>query len=239
MWWAATRSLPNLKVSDKGPRPRTGAPSLRLWAAGGLGRLGQRCRVVGERVEIGDDVGALAAALDAGEGHVGAGNVAARIGDELVELVDGPIAALRLHRGGIVEARLRRLSTADHAIEVGADQVAPALGEGVAGRAFLGRVLAAADVGLGKQLLDRLLFFRLRGLAGRRLLRHPDLVAGLGRLHRREDGAGGDVDREHAETGAQDGSEDFVHFKGVHRLKARGGLGNYKRRPHWIAAVHK
>src|SRR5215813_11629652 len=134
MWWAATRSLPNLKVSDKGPRLRTGAPSLRLWAAGGLGRLGQGRGVVGERVEIGDDVGALAAALDAGKGHVGAGNKAARIGNELVELVDGPIAALRLHRGGIVEPRLRRLRTADHAIEVGPDQIAPALGEGVAGR---------------------------------------------------------------------------------------------------------
>src|SRR5262245_65264233 len=94
MWWAATRSLPNLKVSDKGPRPRTRAPSLRLRAAGGLGRLGQGRRVVGERVEIGDDVGALAAALDAGKGHVGAGNIAARIDHELVELVDGPIAEI-------------------------------------------------------------------------------------------------------------------------------------------------
>src|SRR5262245_62291874 len=112
MWWAATRSLPNLKVSDKGPRPRTGAPSLRLRAAGGLGRLGQRCRIVGKRIEIGDDVGPFAAALDAGEGHVGAGNIAARIGNELVEVVDGPIAALPLHRGGIVEPRLRRLRTA-------------------------------------------------------------------------------------------------------------------------------
>src|SRR5262249_59794922 len=131
MWWAATRSLPNLKVSDKAPRPRTGAPSLRLWAAGGLGRLGQRRRVVGERVEIGDEVGALAAALDAGERHVGAGNIAARIGNELAELVDGPIAALRLHRGGIVEPRLRRLRPADHGIPVGPDHVAPALGEAI------------------------------------------------------------------------------------------------------------
>src|SRR5262249_62355671 len=48
-----------------------------------------------------------------------------------------------------------------------------------------------------------------------------------------------DVDREHAETGAQDGTEDFVHFKGVHRLEARAeGQGNWKR-PRQIAAVHK
>src|SRR5262249_28369415 len=68
---------------------------------------------------------------------------------------------------------------------------------------------------------------------------HRDLVAGLGRLGGREDGAGGDVDREYAETGAQDGTEDFVHFKGVHRLKARAeGRGNWKR-PRQIAAVHK
>ena len=96
------------------------------------------------------------------------GIIALRIGDELVEVVDGPVAAHCLHRGRIVEAGLGRLRAADHAPEIGTDQVAAALVEGVAGRAFLGRVLAAADIGLGEQLLDRRLLPALAASPGPR-----------------------------------------------------------------------
>src|SRR4029453_5212179 len=105
-------------------------------------------------------------------------------------------ATLGLERGGIFEARLRCLRPAEHAPQIGANQVSSALVEGVAGLAFLGRVLAAAQVGLGKELLDRLLLLLLRWLAGRGLLRHDDLVAGFGGLSRREDGARGGCDPE-------------------------------------------
>src|SRR5437773_12521949 len=109
--------------------------SLRLRATSSLRRLGKRRRVVRQGVEIGDDVGAVAAARDTREGHVGAGNEAARIGDELIEILDGPVAALRLHGAGIVEAGLRCPLTADHAPQIRTNQVAPPLVEGKIGRA--------------------------------------------------------------------------------------------------------
>src|SRR5262249_61974868 len=86
---------------------------LRLRRALGLGRLGQRRGIVGQAVEIGDDVRPLAPARDTGEGHVGAWDRAPRIEDELAELVDRPVAALALERRRIVEARLRGLRPAD------------------------------------------------------------------------------------------------------------------------------
>src|SRR5213594_3214409 len=105
--------------------------SLRLRATSSLRRLGKRRRVVRQGVEIGDDVGA-----------VGAANEAARIGDELIEILDGPVAALRLHGAGIVEAGLRCPLTADHAPQIRTDQVAPPLVEGMAG--FSGAKMAPA-----------------------------------------------------------------------------------------------
>ena len=67
----------------------------------------------------------------------GARDVAARIGKELIELVQGPLAALGLHGGRIVEARLRRAGPADDAPEIGPDPVRAALFEGVAGLALI------------------------------------------------------------------------------------------------------
>src|SRR4051812_48606900 len=66
--------------------------------------LGQRQRMLGLLVEETDDVGALLVVLEAGKGHGGSRNIAARIGEEFVELIEGPLAAFGLHRSGEVEA---------------------------------------------------------------------------------------------------------------------------------------
>src|SRR5262245_37673831 len=212
---ALARSLPNLKVGA-GCGAGTGYASL-LRGRRSLGRLRQRRRGVRETVEIDEHVRPLALALNPGKGHVGPGNVSARIGDELVEVVDGPVAALRLHCGGIIEPGHRALRATDDTPEIGTHEIGSALGEVVAGRAFLGRVRPFLDAGFWEQLVDRDLRLRRLGGAARLLLRHHDVVARLGQLAWREDGAGGDVDAQHAETCAEDGTEDLVQFEGVHR----------------------
>src|SRR5262245_10870767 len=68
-----------------------------------LGGLGQGLRIVRQRVQISDHVGALAAARQAGEGHGRSGDKPLRIGQELVQVLDGPAAALALHRRRVVE----------------------------------------------------------------------------------------------------------------------------------------
>src|SRR5438132_8413287 len=62
------------------------------------GRPWQRRRAVGERVEVGEQVGPFARTRHTAEGHVGAGNHAPGIIDERVEVVDGPVAAFALQR---------------------------------------------------------------------------------------------------------------------------------------------
>src|SRR5450432_2740538 len=57
-----------------------------------LRRRRQRNRAIGKGVQIVDHVGALAVLRDAGKAHRGAGNKALGIGDELVEVVKGPLA---------------------------------------------------------------------------------------------------------------------------------------------------
>src|SRR3954453_2912118 len=54
----------------------------------------QRNRVIGQRVQVADHVGALAVLRDTGKAHRGAGNEALRVGNELVEVVKSPLAAL-------------------------------------------------------------------------------------------------------------------------------------------------
>src|SRR5262245_4161065 len=107
-------------------------------------------------MQIGDDVGTLAVLLDAGKAHRGARDEALRIGDELVEIVVGPGAALGLHRGGEIETAALALVVADDAKEVGTDAVGTVLLEGVAGLADLDGRLALLDGGGLQELLDRL-----------------------------------------------------------------------------------
>src|SRR5689334_11363249 len=94
----------------------------------------QRHRLVRQRRQISDHVGALAVLLDTGKAHRGARHKTLRIGDELVEIVEGPFAALGLHGSREVEAVLAlALLLVDGAIEVRADLVRASLLEGVAG----------------------------------------------------------------------------------------------------------
>ena len=176
-------------------------------------------------MQVGDYVGALLVVLDAGEGHGGAGDIAARVGQELVELVIGPAAALGLHRRGEVEAAAFPALAADDVPEIGPDSVRAALGEGVAGFALLGGRLALVDGGFGQALRQRHFFRRGGGLLPARLGFHGDDVAGFGRLFGGENGASGDVERERDQTGAEDGAEDFVELEGVHRNMALGRAG--------------
>src|ERR1700712_4259470 len=117
----------------------------------------KRNRLVGQRGQIGDHVGALAVLLDAGKAHRGTGNEALRIGDELVEVVERPFAALALHGRGEVEATLAlALLLADGAEQVRTDAVGATLFEGVAGGALLGGGSAALRGSGLQQLFDPL-----------------------------------------------------------------------------------
>jgi 3-deoxy-manno-octulosonate cytidylyltransferase (CMP-KDO synthetase) len=91
----------------------------------------------------------------------------------------------------------------------------------MAGLALLRRSRPAVDGRGGKQFFDRLVGRRGRALATRRLLRHGDLVSGLGRLFRREEGAGRDVQREDEKAGAEHRAENLVELEGIH-----DGAGN-------------
>src|SRR6185295_10833086 len=142
-----------------------------------------------------------------------------------IDVLDGPIAALALERSRIAKARLRRLGPSDHGPQIGPDEIFAALVEGVAGGAFLGRILAAADIGAGEQRFDRLLGLRRLSRPLARLVRYRDLKTRLGELARGEDRAGGDVDGEQAQAGAENGAEHLVQFEGIHRLKTPENAG--------------
>src|SRR6185437_9500670 len=98
--------------------------------------------MIGLLVEETDDVGALLVILETGKGHGGSRNITARIGEEFVELLEGPLAALRFHRGREVEAAALPAILADDTIKIGPDAVGTALLKGVAGLTLLGRRLA-------------------------------------------------------------------------------------------------
>src|SRR4051812_43311479 len=181
-------------------------------------RCRKRNRLVGQRGQIGDHVGALGVLLDAGKAHRGAGNEALRIGDELVEVVERPFAALALHGGGEVEASLAlALLLADGAVQVRTDAVGAALFEGVASGALLGGGSAALRGSGLQQLFDRL-GRRGRGFlaSAMRLFLHGDLEARLFRNPRRENRTGGKTRHQKQNAGAEDGTEDLVEFEGVH-----------------------
>src|SRR3954454_6459231 len=89
-----------------------------------LRRGRQRLRAVGETVQVSDHVGALAILRDAGKAHRGARDSRLGIGDELVERIEVPGAALGLHRSREVEAAAALANmVADDAVEVRTDTV--------------------------------------------------------------------------------------------------------------------
>src|SRR5215218_2527852 len=179
-------------------------------------RRRQRDRTVGEAAQVGKDIGALVRRRDAGESHDRAGNGALRVVDELVELLEIPIAAFALEGGRVVEGLHVRLRAADDAVKVRADLVRPALLEGVAGLALLCRGLALCRIGLGEE--DRQRLRRCGGLLRRRALGYGfgEGIAGLARFLRREQGARDDVEAHDEEQHAEKRAGDLVDLEGIH-----------------------
>src|SRR5262249_60100351 len=168
------------------------------------------------------DVGVLIRLRQAGKRHGRPGDVAARIGEELVELVKCPVAALALHRGREIESATGFAARAAHDIpQVWPNAVRSALLEGMAGLALLGRRLTFFHRGFRKQRLDRLIRL-LRG--GCALLSagflDRDVKTRLCRLLRRKNRSPRDIEREQKETGTEDGAQDLVWFEGIHRRTA-------------------
>ena len=189
--------------------------------AGGLGRFRQRRRIVRQRVEIGDDVGALAAARRGRRrssrcrGTMPCGFARNSLSSSKVHLP--PLAFMR---GRIVEARHRRLRRADDAVEVRADLVGLALVEGMAGHALLGgSSRPARRSAVAKQLRDRLRPARPAGLAGAPPAapaprsRSPASPASAGRRC----APATMLSDSRTQAGAEHRAEDLVEFEGVHR----------------------
>src|SRR6202048_1813558 len=76
---------------------------LRFRCSLSLRRFGKGSRIIRETVEVGDDIRPLASSRYSGKGHIRAGHRSFRICNELVDIVDGPIAALRFERSGVVK----------------------------------------------------------------------------------------------------------------------------------------
>src|ERR1700730_11429548 len=115
-----------------------------------------RNRVIRKRMQIGNHVGALAVPRNTGKSHRGARNKAPGIGDELVEVLVRPGAALGLHGCREIKSTSLAFMVADNAVKIWTDAVGTALLEGVAGGAFSrpGRTLFDGS-GL-QEFLDRL-----------------------------------------------------------------------------------
>src|SRR5438876_45844 len=115
-----------------------------------------------------------------------------------------------------VKAKTARQSPAVDRAKIGANAVGATLLEGVAGGAFLGRSSPLLDrCGLQK-LLDRL---GRRGggfLAAWCFFLHGDRVTRLFRRLGREQRAGGEVRDQENKAGAENRTENFIEFEGVH-----------------------
>ncbi len=170
-----------------------------------------------------DHVGALLGARNSGERHRGPGDIAARIGEELVEFVEAPVATFALHRRRIIETRFGCPRSVYDTPQIGPDPIGAAFLKGMTSLALSCGGLALFDRGLGQERLDRLL--RLLGRARfltLALLLDGDVVARLARLLGRENGAGSDIERERDQAGGKDSAKDLVEFEGVHRNSAPG-----------------
>src|SRR5207237_9692691 len=139
---------------------------------------------------------------------------ALRIGNELVEFVVGPGAALALHgRREIETAAVLAPLVADNPVKVRTDAIRAALLEGVAGTAFLRRSSSLFHGGGLQQLLDRL------GGCGRGflaptmcLLLDRDFETRLRGHMRRKKRPGGEARHQQNKAGAENSTEDFVEL---------------------------
>ena len=150
------------------------------------------------------------------------GDIGRRLGQELVEVVVGPIAALRLHSFRIAEPGERALRASDDAPERRTDPDRAALVEGMAGLADLGVRLALGDLGLGELHGEGDLGRRFRRGRGR-LRPGGQGVAGLHCSVRRIDRVGKHAQSHRAEQGAQHRQRELVAISGFH---TRASLGS-------------
>src|SRR4051794_36584255 len=184
-------------------------------------------------MQVGDHVGALAVLGDAGKAHRGARDEGLRIGNELVEVVVGPGAALPLHgRREIETPAVLAPLVANDPVKVRTDTIGATLLEGVAGTAFLRRCGTLFHGGGLQQLLDRLGGCG-RGFLGPAmcLLLYRDFEAWLRRHMRRKKRPGGEARHQQNKAGAENSTENFVELKGVHwRSGSRPEMSSLGRR---------
>src|ERR1700687_2894931 len=95
--------------------------------------------MIRKRVRVGEQGVARAVFRNPGKSHRGARNKALGIGDELVEILVGPRAALGLQGGGEIEPASLALMVADDPVKIRTDAVGTALLAGMTGGAFLRR----------------------------------------------------------------------------------------------------
>src|ERR1700752_5332254 len=124
------------------------------------------------------------------------------------------------------EPALGALGTANHAIEVWADPVRLALPESMAGGAFFCPGIAPFFGRTRQPLRDRLIGGRRGAAPGRRLLGHHDVKARLCRLHGVKHRLCRDVEREQAQAGEQERTQDLVEFERVHCVSGSWEAGN-------------
>src|SRR5579864_1313533 len=117
--------------------------------------FGKGLRRVTLLVEISYDVGAFLRVPDAGEAHLVAGGERTRILQPLIEVVEGPFAALFFERVRIGEARFLGNVTVDYPVKVRADLVWSAFRPAMTSRALLHGILASIGVCACKQRLHR------------------------------------------------------------------------------------
>ena len=196
----------------------------------------ERLRAVAERVEIGEDIGTVRVAADAGIAHRRARCPGAGVRQEPVHVLEAPgLSGSAGERLGVAEVRDRRDLPLMHAPEMRADLVGLALPEVVAGRAGAHERLAVLDGGRGQQHGQRRDELGDIGAAFA-LLRHLDDIAGdLGDVVFEKD-AGEDEHAHEQRQRAEKRTQNLVKLKGVHESRARSSVSQNKRRTRSMGA---
>jgi len=138
---------------------------------------------------------------------------------KLEQFVEGPTAALGLHRAGIVEARHRVAGAADHAIKRRADLVDLGAAGVVALLALAEMALPLAASAAGSTVPQSGIASSAGGggaAAGGFFNHALDDIAGLGGFFRLIDDLGRHLDDQDEQHAAQDRANDLVPLKGIH-----------------------